>query len=203
MNFLNIANANRTVQPRRTATGCLLCALALSALVLCATGCQRNIVKASPPSVSTPPPTESTPPVAAPTEPQTTTAPPPTAAPEPPPSSAPQPAPAHHKPAAPAATGPESPSENTRPAAPVISPELTPQAQATDEQRTNADIAHAEQNLQSAESKELDAAQHDLVEKVRDFLAQAHEAIHAEDWVRASNLAEKARVLSDELAKSL
>jgi hypothetical protein len=170
MNFLNNTNTNRTVQPRRAAIGCLMCALALSAMVLCATGCQRNIVKASPPSVSTPPPTETTPPVAAPTEPQTTTAPPPAAAPEPPPSSAPQPA---------------------------------PQAQATDEQRTNADIAHAEQNLQSAESKELDAAQHDLVEKVRDFLAQAHEAIHAEDWVRASNLAEKARVLSDELAKSL
>ena len=85
----------------------------------------------------------------------------------------------------------------------MISPELTPQAQAAAEQRTNTDIDHAERNLQAAEGRQLDAAQHDLVEKVRDFLAQAHEAIHADDWVRASNLAEKARILSDELVKSL
>ena len=164
MNFLNIANANRTVQPRRTATGCLLCALALSALVLCATGCQRNIVKASPPSVSTPPPTESTPPVAAPTEPQTTTAPPPTAAPEPPPSSAPQPAPAHHKPAAPAATEPQSPSESSRPAAPVISPELTPQAQATDEHPwlAGGEAAEGELGLEGCAGEENDVAGEDL-----------------------------------------
>jgi hypothetical protein len=84
-----------------------------------------------------------------------------------------------------------------------MSPELTPQAQAAAEQRTNADIQEAQQNLKTAEGKQLSAAQHDLVEKVHDFLGQARQAIAAEDWVRASNLAEKARVLSDELVKSL
>jgi hypothetical protein len=178
-------------------------AFALAAAVFGAAGCQRNIVKASPPSVSTPPPPEANPSTAPPTQPQPTTA-SSTATPEPPPENpAPQPTPAHRKPATPTATAPEAPPDSSRPEAPVISPELTPQAQAAAEQRTNSDMQRAEQNLQSAESKQLDEAQHDLVEKVRDFLSQAHQAIHEDDWVRASNLAEKARVLSDELVKSL
>jgi hypothetical protein len=41
------------------------------------------------------------------------------------------------------------------------------------------------------------------VEKISGFLSQAHEAILADDWVRAENLADKARVLSNELVKSL
>jgi len=41
------------------------------------------------------------------------------------------------------------------------------------------------------------------VEKISGFLSQAHEAIIADDWVRAQNLAEKAGVLSSELVKSL
>jgi hypothetical protein len=53
-----------------------------------------------------------------------------------------------------------------------------------------------------AVGKRLSAAQKDLTEKIRGFLAQAHDAIRAGDWVRALNLAEKARVLSDELVKS-
>ncbi len=61
----------------------------------------------------------------------------------------------------------------------------------------------AEKNLQAAAGKQLNAAQKDLVEKINGFLGQAHEAIVAGDWVRAKNLAEKARVLSDELVKSL
>jgi len=205
---MNLMNMTRNTRQRATAArtttfSSLLLALALCAIAFGAAGCQRNIVKASPPSVSTPPPPEANPSTAPPTEPQTTTAPPPTAAPTPTPKSTPPPAPTRAKQPAPVASEPEKPADNPRPEAPVISPELTPQAQAAAEQRTNADIAHAEQNLQSAESKQLDEAQHDLVQKVRDFLAQAHDAIHAEDWVRASNLAEKARVLSDELVKSL
>jgi type IV secretory pathway VirB10-like protein len=178
-------------------------AFAICVLVCFAAGCQRNIVKASPPSVSTPPPPESNPSTAPPAQPQPTTAPPPAPAPEEPtPAPVTQPAPTRPKPSTPSSTEPEKPAE-TRPEAPVISPQLTPQAQASAEQRTDADIKRAEQNLQTAESKQLDEAQHDLVEKVRDFLAQAHEAIHSQDWVRASNLAEKARVLSEELVKSL
>lgn len=61
----------------------------------------------------------------------------------------------------------------------------------------------AEKNLQLATGKQLRAAQKDLVEKISGFLGQAHEAILADDWIRAQNLAEKALVLSTELVKSL
>ena len=67
---------------------------------------------------------------------------------------------------------------------------------------TTGNLTQAEQNLQQASGKTLNAAQKDLTEKIRAFLAQAHEAILADDWVRAQNLAEKARVLSAELVKS-
>jgi outer membrane biosynthesis protein TonB len=212
MNHANIMNARSKSRPLTTpaarnnemsAFAIFALALTFSVLTFSVAGCQRNIVKASPPSVSTPPPPEATPSPAPPSEPQTTTAPPSASEPAPPPTPAPQATPTKPKPSTPTATEPEKPAETPRPEAPVISPQLTPQAQAAAEQRTNADIKRAEQNLQIAESKQLDEAQHDLVEKVRDFLAQAHEAIHGEDWVRASNLAEKARVLSDELVKSL
>ena len=67
---------------------------------------------------------------------------------------------------------------------------------------TTANITTAEQNLQLANGKQLSAAQKDLTEKIKGFLSQSHEAIMADDWVRAQNLAEKARVLSAELVKS-
>ena len=67
---------------------------------------------------------------------------------------------------------------------------------------TNDDIRTAEKNLQAANGKKLNASQTDLVGKVQGFLSQAREAIRANDWVRARNLALKAEVLSTELIKS-
>lgn len=56
--------------------------------------------------------------------------------------------------------------------------------------------------MQLANGRQLNAAQKDLIEKINGFLAQAHEAIVSDDWVRAQNLADKAQVLSSELVKS-
>jgi len=67
---------------------------------------------------------------------------------------------------------------------------------------TALNITTAEKNVQLATGRQLNPAQKDLVEKINGFLGQAHEAIRADDWVRAQNLAEKARVLSNELVKS-
>jgi hypothetical protein len=64
-------------------------------------------------------------------------------------------------------------------------------------------IRVAERNLQAATGRRLNSVQDDLYQKVQGFLSQAHEAIRANDWVRAQNLAEKAQVLSAELVKSL
>jgi exosome complex RNA-binding protein Csl4 len=84
-----------------------------------------------------------------------------------------------------------------------IAPQLSAKAQAAAVRITTDDIRLAERNLQVAYGRQLNAAQNDLVEKIAGFLAQAHEAIRAGDWVRAQNLAQKAQVLSVELVKSI
>ena len=173
----------------------LLCAIALGTA-----GCaSKNIVRAAPPSVSTPPPdiTQPMPPPAAPPEPPATVeVPPPDPTPAVPPMlPAKHPAPPRPRPPVPDAPAPKPP-------APQISPELSAKDLAAVQSNTTGNITQAEQNLQQAAGKQLNAAQQDLTEKISAFLAQAHQAILTDDWVRAQNLAEKARVLSAELVKS-
>ncbi len=87
--------------------------------------------------------------------------------------------------------------------APLIAPQLTPQESAAAEQQTNQNLRVAENNLQSARGKNLNAAQADLVSKIRGFIKDAREAAQNTDWSRARSLAKKAQVLSEELAGSL
>jgi len=96
----------------------------------------------------------------------------------------------------------EAVSEAARPPAPLISPELSPGARATYQRKTAEDTRVAEENLQEAGGKQLNAIQQDLVEKIRGFLAQSREASQDGDWARAQNLAQKARLLSAELIAS-
>ena len=86
---------------------------------------------------------------------------------------------------------------------PQISPQLSPGDQATLRRTTGEDINVAQKNLQQANGKVANAAQSDLVEKIRSFLAQSDEAGKAGDWSRAQTLAQKARLLSVELVDSL
>jgi hypothetical protein len=165
-------------------------------------GCRRNIVRASPASVA--PPAEQ--PESAP-EPAAPVA---VAEPEPPPAPAPEPVPevptAKPVPVRPRPAPAESetkPKAEPEPEAPQISPQLTPQQQTEAIQHTTDDVRTAEKNLQLANGKQLNASQKDLAGKISEFLAQAHEAIRANDWVRAQNLARKAAILSNELLKAL
>jgi len=48
--------------------------------------------------------------------------------------------------------------------------------QATYAHKTDDDISVAEKNLQQSADKRLSAAQLDLVEKIKSFLSQSHEA---------------------------
>jgi hypothetical protein len=177
----------------------LLVLLCVVSVVLA--GCaNKHIVRAAPPSVSSPPPD-----VSAPMPPPE--APPPVATSEEPapevPSPAPPPAPAK-RPSAPRRPAPTETADPTpaKPAPPQISPQLSARDLEATKKNTTTNITSAEQNLQVTNGKQLSAAQKDLTEKIKGFLSQAHEAIMADDWVRAQNLAEKARVLSAELVKS-
>jgi hypothetical protein len=85
----------------------------------------------------------------------------------------------------------------------MIAPQLTPQESAVAQQQTNQSLSIAEKNLQFAHGKNLNAAQSDLVSKIRGFIKDAREAAQIADWSRARSLAKKAQVLSEELAGSL
>lgn len=87
--------------------------------------------------------------------------------------------------------------------APQITPELSPHDQASYQHRTNDDLNVAENNLHQASGKQLNAAQQDLVAKIRSFLAESRAASQSGDWTRAQNLAQKARLLSVEFINSL
>jgi hypothetical protein len=163
-------------------------------------GCaSKHIVKAAPPSVSAPPPDLS--------------APMPVPEAPPPVDTAEEPAPEVPSPALPPTPAkrtiaPRRPPVETvdptpaKPVAPQISPQLSARDLDATKRNTTGNITTAEQNLQMANGKQLSPAQKDLTEKIKGFLNQSHEAIMADDWVRAQNLAEKARVLSAELVKS-
>lgn len=173
----------------------------LGALSVAMAGCaSKHIVRAAPPSVSEPPPAE-TAPMPAPEAPppvETTEEPAPEV-----PSPAIAPAPAK-KPAQPKRPTPPETAEAApaKPAAPQLSPQLSPRDLEATKASTTKNITTAEQNLAQANGRQLNPAQKDLTEKIKSFLSQSHEAIMADDWVRAQNLAEKARVLSAELVKS-
>lgn len=112
------------------------------------------------------------------------------------------------KPAAPRRAAAEQASEGaeaqpSRPPAPQISPQLSADDQAAYQRKTGEDISVAESNLQQTGGKQLNAAQTDLAEKIRSFLAQSRDASKDGDWARAQNLAQKARLLSVELINSL
>lgn len=174
--------------------------LSLCALALGSSGCRKRTVQAAPPAVvSTPlpePKLETKPEATKPeTPPETTAATPPPATNSATPS---KPAPVRPRPAPPEPSPPPP-----KPAPPQISQRLTPEEQAEAERHTNDDISLAERNLKVASGKHLNAAQLDLVEKISGFMGQAREASRAADWVRARNLAQKARVLSNELVNSL
>jgi len=96
----------------------------------------------------------------------------------------------------------EATAEPAHPPAPQISPQLSAGDQASYERKTGEDMAVAEKNLHDASGKQLNAAQQDLVDKIRSFIAQSRDASKGGDWARAQNLAQKARLLSSELVNS-
>ena len=89
------------------------------------------------------------------------------------------------------------------PEAPTIAAQLSKEEFAAAQQETTQSLEIAEKNLASTRNKRLNAAQSDLVSKIKGFLKDAREAAQAGDWARARNLAKKAQVLSEELVHSV
>jgi hypothetical protein len=183
------------VAPLRTRAKFALIAVCLLAVGLA--GCPREKVHAKMPKIIPPVPAVADPPeppYILGTEPtDTTLAMIPESLPAPPPERA-HPAPTRK----PSSDSPPTP----KPAAPAISPQISPADRAAYEHRIDENLTTAERNLQQASSHQLDATQKDMAEKIRSFMDQAREAMQASDWTRAQNLAQKAQVLSAELVGS-
>lgn len=178
-------------------------ALLVLSVTLFASGCKKRTVQAAPPVVVAQP---------APAQPQPEAKQPEVKPESAPTTPAPTPIAPAPKPTSPRATAPPkttpTPAPETAPAAPKVAPpQISPRLSAAEvaeyQKKTQDAIAAAERNLQRSYGRQLNSAQADLVEKIRGFLAQAHEASRAADWIRALNLAEKAQVLSVELVNSL
>ena len=98
---------------------------------------------------------------------------------------------------------PAAPVAEGKPPAPTIAPQLSKAEFAAAQQETNESLGIAEKNLAATRGKTLNAAQSDLVSKIKGFLKDARDAVRAGDWVLARNLAKKAQVLSEELLRSV
>ncbi len=85
-------------------------------------------------------------------------------------------------------------------AEPLMAPELSEAQLAAAKTETKQSLDAAERNLGLTAGKSLNAAQQDLVSKIRGFMDSAQEAIKSSDWPRARNQAKKAEVLSQEFA---
>jgi outer membrane biosynthesis protein TonB len=191
----------KLMQPSR-----IFAVLLLLALCLSGGGCKKRAAQAAPVVIVSPTATEPEKPAPAAAPASQPEAPPEKKAEETPelvvpPAKRPATRPAPSRPA----SEPASPPAETapKPSPPKMLPRLTPAEQAEYERRTNEAMADAERNLQKSYGRTLNAAQADLVEKIRGFLAQSREAMRDGDWPRARNLAEKARTLGVELASSL
>ncbi len=108
-------------------------------------------------------------------------------------------------PAPPPIAVPAPPTEVPKPPepAPELGPSITPQEKARAEESANDLMNRTESNLKRASGKSLNATQKDLLERSSAFLRQARAAARTGDWARASNLAQKAFLLSEDLSRSL
>jgi hypothetical protein len=91
----------------------------------------------------------------------------------------------------------------SKPEAPVIAPQLTPEETNAARQQMVQSLSVAEKNLARSQGRTLNSNQSDLASKIKGFIGDARSAGKEGDWTRARNLATKAEVLSVELAASL
>ncbi|HXN00112.1 MAG TPA: hypothetical protein VN982_16720 [Candidatus Dormibacteraeota bacterium] len=97
----------------------------------------------------------------------------------------------------------ESSAPVARPQEPIIAPQLSAEETEAARRITQQSLDVAERNLSATQGRTLNAMQSDLASKVRGFMDDAKEAIGNVDWTRARILANKAEVLSKELARTL
>ena len=184
---------------------------ALATLLVAMSGCAAFESLFSPP----PPPPSKKEPAPAPVKTEPEPAPPKKEPPAPPvkkepvapapPKKEPAPAPVKKEPEpAPPKKEPEAPSVKKEPE--VVPPVLAPQVGKQDEEQLRREagtrMQRAEVLIGRIDEKKLTKDQQEQFLTIQSLLKNAKEAIEAKDLARASNLAEKARILAEELAQA-
>ncbi len=82
-----------------------------------------------------------------------------------------------------------------------LSPGVNADQASHQRQSTDLLLATTESNLKVAESRQLNPSQQDMVNQIHEYIKQAKASADTGDFHRAHNLAFKAKLLSDELAK--
>lgn len=108
----------------------------------------------------------------------------------------PPPAPARKE-----ASPPAAPKEKAPPA--VLSPQVGAQDAERLKREPGARIEETEQLLQQIDQERLTKNQQDTYTTIQSFLVSARQALVAQDYLRASNLADKAHALAEEMSGRL
>ncbi len=82
-----------------------------------------------------------------------------------------------------------------------LAPGMSAEQASSQRQNTTQLMAATDANLKQISSRQLNSSQQDSVSQIRKYIEQAKAAEQAGDVERAHNLASKARLLSDDLAK--
>ena len=80
------------------------------------------------------------------------------------------------------------PAPAEKPPEPIIAPELSNEQLSEAKLETQQSLIVAERNLSLTQGRALDAAQQDLVSKIRGFVDSAREAMKENDWQRARSI---------------
>ncbi len=94
---------------------------------------------------------------------------------------------------------PPSPAEAA--AAVAIGPDVSSAEAARDRKSTSTLLDSTENDLKRVDSKSLTADQQAMLAQIRTYISQSRKALAEGDYERASNLAKKAQLLTDELMK--
>lgn len=104
-------------------------------------------------------------------------------------------------------TAPPAPMPPPKPPPKPPPPVLSPQVGDTEENRlaeqTRARIDGTERIVRQIDTTKLARDQHETLMTIQSFVAKAKEALSTRDLQRAFNLADKAKVLADELSRAV
>jgi hypothetical protein len=86
---------------------------------------------------------------------------------------------------------------------PVLAPQVGKDGEAQLRRTATARIQRSEHVIGQLEAKKLTSEQREQLLTVQSLLENAREALSVQDLTKASNLAEKARLLAEELAQTV